>query len=124
MTARHLAEDCRLARDRSRSAVARRTPSDSDPTRNPNPPTRPLEPSSGSGPSCLSTIAQPITRPRCTLPTKSNFLHGTFRHLLAFDSSQVEKLFRAEVLRLLVARAKISEEVVENLLSWSHPQYD
>ncbi len=45
---------------------------------------------------------------------------GTFRHLLAFDSSHVEKLFRAEVLRLLVARGKISEEVVENLLTWRH----
>ncbi len=45
---------------------------------------------------------------------------GTFRHLLAFDSVQVEKLFRAEVLRLLVARGKISEEVVENLLTWRY----
>ena len=45
---------------------------------------------------------------------------GTFRHLLAFDSSQVEKLFRAEVLRLLVARRKISGEVVDNLLTWRH----
>jgi len=45
---------------------------------------------------------------------------GSFRHLLAFDSSQVEKLFRAEVLRLLVARGKISDEVVQNLLSWQH----
>ena len=47
---------------------------------------------------------------------------GSFRHLLVFDSSQVERLFRAEVLRLLVARGKISDEVVENLLSWRHPQ--
>jgi hypothetical protein len=45
---------------------------------------------------------------------------GAFRHLLAFDSSQVEKLFRAEVLRLLVARGKISGEVVDNLLTWRH----
>lgn len=45
---------------------------------------------------------------------------GTFRHLLAFDSSSVEKLLRAEVLRLLVARGKISEDVVENLLTWRH----
>ncbi|HNU83997.1 MAG TPA: transposase [Thermoanaerobaculia bacterium] len=45
---------------------------------------------------------------------------GTFRHLLAFDSSAIEKLFRAEVLRLLDARSKISEEVVANLLSWRH----
>ena len=43
---------------------------------------------------------------------------GTFRHLLAFDSSAVEKLFRAEVLRLLMAGCKIREEVVENLLTW------
>ena len=55
---------------------------------------------------------------------------GTFRHLLAFDPVQVEKLFRAavppgalgEVLRFLVARGKISEEVIENLLTWRHPQ--
>ena len=45
---------------------------------------------------------------------------GTFRHLLAFDSVHVEKLFRAEVLRLLVARRKISEDAVGNLLSWRH----
>ncbi len=45
---------------------------------------------------------------------------GTFRHLLAFDSSSVEKLFRAEVLRLLVARGKIARDVVENLLTWRH----
>lgn len=43
---------------------------------------------------------------------------GTFRHLLAFDTDAVEKLFRAEVLRLLVARGKISEAIVDNLLSW------
>lgn len=49
---------------------------------------------------------------------------GTFRHLLAFDSVQVEKLLRAEALRLLVARGKISEDVVEGLLTWRHPQYD
>ncbi len=45
---------------------------------------------------------------------------GTLRHLLAFDSVQVETLFRAKVLRLLMARGKISEEVVENLLTWRH----
>ena len=41
---------------------------------------------------------------------------GSFRHLLCLDSSQVEKLFRAEVLRLLVGRRKIGDEVVESLL--------
>jgi hypothetical protein len=45
---------------------------------------------------------------------------GTFRHLLDLDSSQVEKLFRAEVLKLLVERRKIGDEVVESLLSWRH----
>jgi len=74
----YLAGDCLLARYRSLSAFARRPPRDSDPTRKPNPPNQPLEPSSVSGPSCPSTLAQPITRPRCTLPTKSNFLHGQF----------------------------------------------
>jgi hypothetical protein len=45
---------------------------------------------------------------------------GSFRHLLYLDSSQVETLFRAEVLRLLVERRKIGDEVVECLLSWRH----
>jgi hypothetical protein len=45
---------------------------------------------------------------------------GSFRHLLYLDSSQLEKLFRAEVLRLLLQRRKIGDEVVENLLSWRH----
>jgi hypothetical protein len=39
---------------------------------------------------------------------------------LYLDSSQVEKLFRAEVLRLLVERRKIGDEVVQSLLSWRH----
>jgi hypothetical protein len=47
--------------------------------------------------------------------------NGNFRHLLVFDCPAVEKLFRDEALRLLVARGKISEEVVENLLTWRHP---
>ena len=33
---------------------------------------------------------------------------------------QVEKLFRAEVLRLLIERGKIGDEVVESLLAWRH----
>jgi hypothetical protein len=45
---------------------------------------------------------------------------GSFRHLLYLDSSQLEKLFRAEVLRLLLQRRKLGDEVVENLLSWRH----
>ena len=45
---------------------------------------------------------------------------GSFRHLLYLDSSQLEKLFRAEVLRLLVQRRKIDDEVVRNLLCWRH----
>jgi hypothetical protein len=45
---------------------------------------------------------------------------GTFRHLLYLDASQVEKLFRAEVLRLLVERGKIGDEVVQSLLAWRH----
>ena len=43
--------------------------------------------------------------------------HGTFRHLLAFDTDAAAKLFRAKVLRLLVARGKISKAIGDNLLS-------
>jgi len=45
-------------------------------------------------------------------------LDGTYRHLLAFDAEAVEKLSRAEVLRLLIGRGKLTEAVVDNLLSW------
>ena len=45
---------------------------------------------------------------------------GIFRHLPFFDTTAVERLFRAEVLRLLVARGKITEEVVDSLLAWRH----
>ena len=36
------------------------------------------------------------------------------------DGEALERLWRAEVLRLLGARGKIGEEVVESLLSWRH----
>ncbi len=45
---------------------------------------------------------------------------GSFRHLLWVDGEAVERLWRAEVLRLLVERGKIGPEVVESLLSWRH----
>ena len=55
------------------------------------------------------------------LLTDGGFLaDGTFRHLLWVDAKQLERLWRAEVLRLLKERGKINDEVVHNLLSWRH----
>ena len=45
---------------------------------------------------------------------------GAFRPLVWFDFQQVERLFRAEVLRILLSRNLITEQVVTNLLSWRH----
>jgi len=45
---------------------------------------------------------------------------GTFRPLAWFHSQHVERLFRAEVLRMLLVKELISEAVVDNLLSWHH----
>ena len=45
---------------------------------------------------------------------------GSFRHLLYFDSKKVERLFRAEVLRMLLEKGRIDDATVENILSWSH----
>ena len=45
---------------------------------------------------------------------------GSFRPLVWFDPQQVERLFRAEVLRILLSRNLITEQVVTNLLSWRH----
>jgi len=55
------------------------------------------------------------------LVTDGGFLpDGTFRPLVWFHSQHVERLFRAEVLRMLLAKELISEAVVDNLLSWHH----
>ncbi|MCP4202666.1 MAG: hypothetical protein GY769_12115 [bacterium] len=55
------------------------------------------------------------------LVTDGGFLpDGTFRPLAWFDSQHVERLFRAEVLRMLLAKELITEAIVDNLLSWSH----
>ncbi len=55
------------------------------------------------------------------LVTDGGFLaDGSFRHLLWVDVEALERLWRAEVLRLLVKRGKIGQEVVESLLSWRH----
>ena len=40
--------------------------------------------------------------------------------MLWVDGEALERLWRAEVLRLLVERGKIGQEVVESLLSWRH----
>ncbi|MCH7667441.1 MAG: transposase, partial [Acidobacteria bacterium] len=45
---------------------------------------------------------------------------GTFRPLAWFHSRHVERLFRAELLRMLLGKELITEAVVENLLSWRH----
>ncbi len=45
---------------------------------------------------------------------------GTFERFTHFDASLVERLFRAELLRLLTGKGLISQNIVENLLSWRH----
>jgi len=45
---------------------------------------------------------------------------GTFARFAFFDTGLIERLFRAEVLRLLIGKGLISQEVVDNLLSWQH----
>ncbi len=45
---------------------------------------------------------------------------GSFRPLLWFDSRHVERLFRAEVLRMLLGKELITEAIVDTLLSWRH----
>ncbi len=45
---------------------------------------------------------------------------GTFRPLSCFHSQHVERLFRAEVLRMLLDKELINEAIVDNLLSWRH----
>jgi len=45
---------------------------------------------------------------------------GTFERFTYFDTCLIERLFRAEVLRLLVSKGLISQDVVDNLLSWRH----
>ena len=45
---------------------------------------------------------------------------GTFRHLLYFDAQKVERLFRAEVLRMLLEKGRIDADTVNNMLSWPH----
>jgi hypothetical protein len=43
---------------------------------------------------------------------------GTFERSTFFDTQLIERLFRAEVLRLLRGRGLITQDVVDNLLSW------
>lgn len=45
---------------------------------------------------------------------------GTFRPLAWVDFQHVERLFRAEVLRMLLGKELITEAVVDNVLSWRH----
>jgi len=55
------------------------------------------------------------------LVTDGGFLpNGTFGPLAWFDSRHVERLFRAEVLRMLLEKELITEAIVDNLLSWRH----
>ncbi len=43
-----------------------------------------------------------------------------FRHLPRFNSRHLERLFRGEVLRMLVDKTIIDEEIVRSLLAWRH----
>lgn len=42
------------------------------------------------------------------------------RATLWFHSRHVERLFRADVLRMLLGKELITEAIVDNLLSWRH----
>ncbi|MGD8329802.1 MAG: transposase [Acidobacteriota bacterium] len=45
---------------------------------------------------------------------------GTFERFTFFDTQLIEQLFRAEVLRLLMGKGLICQDIVDNLLSWRH----
>ncbi len=45
---------------------------------------------------------------------------GTFERFTHFDASLIERLFRAELLRILMGKGLISQDIVDNLLSWPH----
>jgi hypothetical protein len=45
---------------------------------------------------------------------------GSFHHLPRFNSRHLERLFQAEVLRMLMDKGLIGEETVRNLLTWRH----
>ena len=45
---------------------------------------------------------------------------GVLERFTFFDTDLIERLFRAEVLRLLRSKGLISQDVVDNLLSWQH----
>ena len=45
---------------------------------------------------------------------------GSFYHLPGFNSRHLERLSRAEILRMLVDKGLIGEETVRNLLAWRH----
>jgi hypothetical protein len=55
------------------------------------------------------------------LITDGGFLpDGAFRTLAWFDSRHVERLFRAEVLRMFLDKELVTEATIDNLLSWRH----
>ena len=45
---------------------------------------------------------------------------GTFDRFPSFDVSLIERLFRAELLRVLLGKDLICQDIVDNLLSWRH----
>ena len=45
---------------------------------------------------------------------------GTFDRFPYFDVSLIERLFRAELLRVLLGKDLICQDIVDNLLSWRH----
>ncbi len=45
---------------------------------------------------------------------------GTFGRFPHFDASLIERIFRAELLRMLLGKDLICQDIVENLLSWPH----
>jgi len=47
-------------------------------------------------------------------------LDGTFERFSYFDTSLIERIFRAELLRVLLGKGLICQGIVDNLLSWRH----
>ena len=66
----------------------------------------------------MPTIADVVSMPDIMAPVFTP--DGSFRPLAWFHSQHVERLFRAELLRMLLKRELINEAVVDNLLSWRH----
>jgi hypothetical protein len=52
------------------------------------------------------------------------FESGTFKVAPAFDTESLEKLFQHKILKMLLRKRKITEEVAKLILSWRHTGFN